>query len=58
MFIETIEKRQGLQVACPKKIAHHTGWINAAHVAALAATIGNSSYARCLRDPLQDEPQP
>ena len=58
MFIETIEKRQGLQVACPEEIAHRMGWIDAAQVEALAAAIGNNPYARYLRDLVQDEPQP
>ena len=58
MFIETIEKRQGLQVACPEEIAHRMGWIDAAQVEALAAAIGNNPYARYLRELVQDEPQP
>ena len=58
MFIETIEKRQGLQIACPEEIAHRMGWIDAAQVEALAAAIGNNPYARYLRDLVQDEPQP
>ncbi len=58
MFIETIEKRQGLQVACPEEIAHRMGWIDAAQVEALAAAIGKNPYAQYLRDLVQDEPQP
>ena len=58
MFIETIEKRQGLQVACPEEIAHRMGWIDAAQVEALAAAIGDNPYARYLRDLVREEPQP
>ena len=58
MFIETIEKRQGLQIACPEEVAHRMGWIDAAQVEALAAAIGNNPYARYLRELVQDEPQP
>jgi glucose-1-phosphate thymidylyltransferase len=50
MFIEAIEKRQGLQVACPEEIAYRMGWIDAAQIEALATAIGNNSYARYLRD--------
>jgi glucose-1-phosphate thymidylyltransferase len=55
MFIETIEKRQGLKVACPEEIAFQMGWIDAAKVEALAAAIGNNPYARYLRDMLREQ---
>ncbi len=35
-FIATLQKRQGLQVACPEAIAFRQGWINAEQLAALA----------------------
>jgi glucose-1-phosphate thymidylyltransferase len=56
MFIETIEKRQGLKVACPEEIAYRLGWIDAVQVEALAAAIGNNHYARYLREILRDHP--
>ncbi len=55
MFIETIEKRQGLKVACPEEVAYQMGWIDAARVEALAAAIGNNPYARYLRDMLREQ---
>jgi glucose-1-phosphate thymidylyltransferase len=55
MFIETIEKRQGLKVACPEEVAYQMGWIDAAKVEALAAAIGNNPYARYLRDMLREQ---
>ncbi len=55
MFIETIEKRQGLKVACPEEVAFQMGWIDAAKVEALAAAIGNNPYARYLRDMLREQ---
>ncbi|MBX3665778.1 MAG: glucose-1-phosphate thymidylyltransferase RfbA [Burkholderiales bacterium] len=55
MFIETIEKRQGLKVACPEEIAFQMGWIDAAKVETLAAAIGNNPYARYLRDMLREQ---
>lgn len=55
MFIETIEKRQGLKVACPEEIAFRMGWINSTQLEALAASIGTNPYALYLRDLLRDE---
>lgn len=55
MFIETIEKRQGLKIACPEEIAYRMGWINAAQLEALAAALGKSSYGSYLRDVLREE---
>ena len=55
MFIETIEKRQGLKVACPEEVAFQMGWIDAAKVEALATAIGNNPYARYLRDMLREQ---
>lgn len=55
MFIETIEKRQGLQVACPEEIAYRMGWISAAQLEALATAIGNNPYAVYLRNMLREE---
>ena len=55
MFIETIEKRQGLKVACPEEIAFRMGWINSEQLEALAASIGTNPYALYLRDLLREE---
>jgi len=56
MFIETIEKRQGLKVACPEEIAYGLGWINAGQLETLAAAIGNNHYAAYLRGILREQP--
>jgi glucose-1-phosphate thymidylyltransferase len=56
MFIETIEKRQGLKVACPDEIAYRLGYITAAELEALAATMGSNPYAQYLRSILRDVP--
>ncbi|MBI3041318.1 MAG: glucose-1-phosphate thymidylyltransferase RfbA [Betaproteobacteria bacterium] len=53
-FIETIEKRQGLKIACPEEIAYSMGYITAADLKALAAAMGDSPYARYLRTVLDD----
>jgi glucose-1-phosphate thymidylyltransferase len=47
-FIETIEKRQGLKVACPEEIAFHRGWISAEDVARMAEALRKNNYGRYL----------
>ncbi len=49
-FIETIEKRQGLKVACLEEIAWEMGYIDAEQVLRLAAGLGKTEYAQYLRD--------
>ena len=47
-FISTVEKRQGLKVACPEEIAYQAGWIDAEQVAALAAPMQKNAYGQYL----------
>ncbi|MFT3756887.1 MAG: glucose-1-phosphate thymidylyltransferase RfbA [Pseudoxanthomonas sp.] len=47
-FIETIESRQGLKVACPEEIAFAQGWIDAAQVERLAAPLAKNGYGQYL----------
>lgn len=47
-FIETIENRQGLKVACPEEIAFRKGFISAEKVAKLAAPLSKSGYGKYL----------
>jgi glucose-1-phosphate thymidylyltransferase len=49
MFIEAIENRQGLKVCCPEEIAFRSGWIDAAQLEKLAASLGKTAYASYLR---------
>ena len=53
-FIQTIEHRQGLKVACPEEIAFRLGYITREQLAALAARIGKSTYANYLQSLLTD----
>ncbi len=48
LFIQTIEKRQGLKVACPEEIAYHQGWIDAGQVRKLAQPLLKNSYGQYL----------
>lgn len=48
-FIETIEERQGLKIACPEEIAYSYGWISAEQVARIAASYKNNGYGQYLR---------
>jgi len=47
-FIQTIEKRQGLKVACLEEIAYRLGYIDAQQVKAQAAKVAKSSYGEYL----------
>ncbi|MEX2280925.1 MAG: glucose-1-phosphate thymidylyltransferase RfbA [Gemmatimonadota bacterium] len=47
-FIETIEKRQGLKIACPEEVAFRLGYVSAEAVAELAAPMKNNAYGRYL----------
>ena len=52
-FIQTIEKRQGLKVACPEEIAFRAGYIDAAQLERLAVALDNSGYGKYLRGVLE-----
>jgi glucose-1-phosphate thymidylyltransferase len=47
-FIATLQKRQGLQVACPEEIAYRQGWIDAAALQKLAAPLAKNGYGGYL----------
>ena len=53
-FIQTIEKRQGLKVACPEEIAWRQGWIDAASLERLAQPLIKSGYGQYLMGLLSD----
>jgi glucose-1-phosphate thymidylyltransferase len=47
-FISTLQKRQGLQVACAEEIAYRQGWIGAADLQRLAAPLAKNGYGKYL----------
>lgn len=53
-FVQTIEHRQGLKIACPEEIAYRKRWIDARQMETLAATMEKSSYGRYLRRVLHE----
>jgi len=54
-FIATLEKRQGLKVACPEEIAFRSGWITADQLAALAKPLLKNGYGQYLQKLLTDK---
>jgi len=55
MFIETIEKRQGLKVACIEEIAYRMGYINADQLITLAQSLNKSNYGKYLFDLVEED---
>lgn len=54
LFIETIEKRQGLKIACPEEIAYRQGYITAEQVAKLAEPLRKNAYGQYLLNMLNE----
>ena len=57
-FIQTIEERQGLKIACPEEIAYRMGYIDAEQVRRLAEPLVKTTYGQYLLRLLQDPPRP
>ncbi|MGB7651253.1 MAG: glucose-1-phosphate thymidylyltransferase RfbA [Gallionella sp.] len=53
-FIQTVERRQGLKIACPEEIAFHNGFIDAAQLEKLAQPLIKSGYGAYLLQVLKD----
>lgn len=54
LYIQAIEKRQGLMVACPEEIAYRSGYITAAEVEKIGSSMQNSSYGAYLLQLLRE----
>lgn len=54
-FIETIEKRQGLKIACPEEISWRKGWIGDEQLERLAATLHKNQYGQYLKNLLTQQ---
>ncbi len=49
LFIETLEKRQGLKIACPEEIAYNSGYIDATQLEKLIAPLAKNGYGQYLK---------
>ncbi len=49
-FVQTIEKRQGMQICCPEEIAFENGWITSEQLKELAKPLSKSDYGKFLND--------
>ena len=54
-FIATLEKRQGLKVACPEEIAYRNGWVSATQLEALAQPLLKNGYGQYLLQVLREK---
>jgi glucose-1-phosphate thymidylyltransferase len=54
-FVETIERRQGLKIACLEEVAYRMGYIDARQVEKLARPLMNSGYGQYLMNMLNYE---
>ncbi len=54
-FIATLERRQGLKVACPEEIAYRSGWIGAEQLERLAAPLLKNGYGQYLMRVLREQ---
>ena len=53
-FIQTIEKRQGLKIACPEEIAYRMGFIDAAQLEVMAKKYAKNGYGQYLKQVLTE----
>ena len=58
LFVQTIEHRQGLKIACPEEVAWRMGWISDAALAALAEEFAGKPYGEYLQELLAEERVP
>lgn len=54
-FVQTIQKRQGLQICCPEEIAFDKGWITAEELSKLADKYMKTDYGKYLKDVAEDK---
>ena len=56
-FVQTLEHRQSLKIACPEEIAWNKGWITDSELESLAAPLSKSGYGEYLLDCLRYKDQ-
>ena len=55
IFVEVIEKRQGLKIACLEGIAYRNGWISEEKMRKMAEAMGNNQYGQYLLKVIEAE---
>ncbi len=53
-FVQTIQKRQGLQISCPEEIAYTKGWIDKEQLLSLASKFMKTEYGKYLKELAED----
>jgi glucose-1-phosphate thymidylyltransferase len=53
-FVQTIEKRQGIKIACPEEIAFNRDWIKSGDIIKLAKPMMKNSYGKYLMDIIRE----
>jgi glucose-1-phosphate thymidylyltransferase len=56
-FVQTLQARQGLQIACPEEISYRLGWITAAQLQELAKPLAKTAYGQYLIELAQTKPE-
>jgi glucose-1-phosphate thymidylyltransferase len=56
-FVQTLQARQGLQIACPEEIAYRLGWVDSEQLAKLAAPLAKTAYGEYLLELSQGAPE-
>jgi len=56
-FVQTVQQRQGLMIACPEEIAFHLGWIDALQLAKLADPLKKNQYGQYLLQIVEGGPR-
>jgi glucose-1-phosphate thymidylyltransferase len=54
VFVEAVERRQGLMISCPEEIAYRQGWISQSQLRELAKPLSKNSYGRYLNQVADD----
>ena len=57
-FVQAVQERQGLMIACPEEIAYRMGYLTAADLQRLSEAMGDNAYRRYLLDLLREDPLP
>ncbi|GAC1659446.1 MAG: glucose-1-phosphate thymidylyltransferase RfbA [Acidobacteriaceae bacterium] len=55
LFIQTLEKRQGMKICCPEEVAFRNEWITREQLCRIAASLGKSGYGKFLQEVAEEE---